>query len=167
MGPRAYPDTGFDLRSLSLPKRRLSVELALVGERLVGEVFLAEYAEDHPGPERVHDLLNGREDFFPLLGSDERLYVLSRQALRWIRVSNARDAVDIDVAGEPQIKTVTLRLDDGSTEQGSVRYVAPDARSRVQDYLNDAPGFFPLFQDGCVLLVNRSRITSVVVEDPR
>lgn len=143
------------------------MELSLAGDRLVGEVFLAEYAEDHPGPERVHDLLNGREDFFPLLGSDERLHVLSRRAVRWVRVWIAGDAIDLDVAGEPLVKHVAVQLDDGSVERGSVRYVAPDARSRVQDYFNDAPGFLPVFQDGCVLLVNRDRIASILVEDGR
>lgn len=155
------------MRSLNLPKRRLAVEVSLAGDRLVGEVFLAEYAADHPGPERVHDLLTGREEFFPLLGSDERLRVLARAAVRWVRVTTASDAVDPSTAGEPHVKNVAVQLDDGSIERGTVRFVAPEARSRLQDYLNDAPAFLPVFQGDGVLLVNRERIASVLVEDGR
>src|SRR5262245_19738639 len=47
-------------------KRRVEAELTLSsGERLKGCFFLATSSATHPGPERVVDLLNSEQGFFP------------------------------------------------------------------------------------------------------
>ncbi len=47
-------------------KRRAEAELTLsTGTRVKGAFFLAAFSARHSGPERVSDLMNGEQQFFP------------------------------------------------------------------------------------------------------
>lgn len=149
------------LAGLVLPRNRVAVEISAGNATIVGELFLADYASEHAGPERVGDRLNGNDEFFPVLGSDERIRVVSRRNIRWVAIPPHAHG-EVEIPGEPTETAATLTLVDGSTLAGTLRYVAPASRSRVQDYLNDGPRFVPLHQEARILLVNRDHLAFVV-----
>ena len=153
---------------LSVPKHRVEVRIAVGGgDWRTVVVFLAAQAEDHAGPERVSDLLERDEAFFPAqeVATGETWFV-SRAALSAIRIPRGveRDEDALTIPTEHQVEVV---LRDGERLRGAVFYVLPRDRSRVVDFLNVAPHFFPLLSpDGDVLLVNRAHVARVVLASP-
>jgi hypothetical protein len=147
------------MSQLKLPKTRLAIVLGLPGRSLCAEVFLADYAQGHAGPERVSDLLGGRDEFFPAQEIDGPVRLVSRSALLWARIpAQAWDGHPVaGTVDEP----VQVWLDDGSHLEGRVKGDAPQERSRLVDWLNDAPEFLALYEEGSVVLVNRRRVVAV------
>jgi len=145
---------------LKVPKSAVSVTLGLPTGSAEVEVYLADYARDHLGPERLSDVLAAGR-FFPAR-REGRLELVSRDGLAWARVE--------DEEGSPELgaceAAVEVTLLDGSTLRGLLRFVAPAGRGRPVDYLNQTEGFFPLYEGGAVTFVNSARVASVRVEEP-
>lgn len=149
---------------MRLPKNRVPVEISVGGDIVNGEVFLAEYALDHAGPERVSDLLGGPDDFFPVIGSDERVRIVARQAIRWARVPRGGIAAEEEPPPDATSIAVRVKLDDGRELAGTFLFLAPPGRTRLQDYLNDSGRFLPLFTEQSVVLIARAHLTSVAAD---
>ena len=148
---------GRGVSDLRIPKIRISLTLVLTTGTLEAEVFLADYAATHAGPERILDVLGGADRFFPVMIEDQVLLVC-RDALRWVRVG--ADHFDDPLQGLSE-ERVAVQLRDGAWLQGTARFDAPKGRARLLDYLN-APGhFLPLFEAGEVVLVSRAEIAKV------
>src|SRR5688572_1029685 len=73
-----------------VPKRRIPVQVSLVGgARLHVQLFLAPFASNHVGAERVEDLLNGPCDFIPAQEvASGATTLLNRNALVVARVTH-------------------------------------------------------------------------------
>lgn len=149
---------------LRLQKNRVAVEISTGDETLTGEMFLAEYAFDHAGAERVSDLLCGVDDFFPVVDAEKRLQIVMRNAVRWVRVPRTGVAAEEEPPSDATELRVRLRLDRGAELTGAFRFLAPPERSRLQDYLNDAGRFLPLYVDDTVVLVARAHLARVVAD---
>ena len=54
-----------------------------------------------------------------------------------------------------------IRLVDGQRLRGLFAYVQPEGRSRLTDYLNDAPTFLRLLQGDMVALINKRHVAYV------
>jgi hypothetical protein len=152
------------MADLVLPKSRVPVEIALPRGRISAEVFIADYARNHAGPERVADVLNGEESFFAA-AQDKQVRFIARDAVLWAKVPLWAHE-DPQEAGEPVRLAVEIELSDGARLAGEVRFLAPGGRTRLKDYLNDVRGFFPLFQPEAVFLVNRAHAASVTAAAP-
>lgn len=153
------------MSSIRLPKTRVDVQIALPASVISGSVFLAEYALDHAGRERVSDLLNGREEFVPVSLDAAPLTFVARRLVRWVKIPVDSPGLDEAPPEDASDAAVTFALDDGTTLTGRLRFVAPPGRDRVQDYLNDhADRFVPLYTREGLVLVNRRRIATVVLE---
>ncbi|BDG10576.1 hypothetical protein [Anaeromyxobacter paludicola] len=154
---------------LRVPKRKVPVEVGLSGggTRRVA-VFLAEYASHHTGAERLGDLLNGEGEFIPALDEEAKaMTFVNRAGVAFARVSRAVEAGGDGELTIPTEHTVEVALVDGRTLRGLVSYVLPPERSRLVDYLNDGPPFFPLLEADAVVLVNRRLVSRVVaLRDP-
>ena len=153
------------MEELRVPKRRVSVEVGLAGggTRRVA-VFLAEFASNHSGAERLSDLLNGGGDFIPAF--DEEAGVMSfvnRAGVAFARASRAVEAEATDDITIPTEQPVEITLADGRTLRGLVSYVLPPERSRLVDFLNEGPPFFALLEEDAVVLVNRRLASRVAV----
>lgn len=150
---------------LRIPKRRVAVEFQLLArpEPVSLFVFLGEHAADHPGEERLSDLLNGPNDFVPALDpSGDRMLFLQRASIVWARVTQSEEPGD--EASEHTIPTehsVRLGLLDGSSLEGLISYVLPPDRSRLNDFLNTAPSFVRLLETNRVALINRRHLVQV------
>jgi hypothetical protein len=146
---------------LKVPKQRAEVEVLLPGgaaRQVV--VFLSEFASTHSGRERLSDLLNGGEDFVPALDTlTGNMTFLGRQSIAAARVAPEWEPADETVMASEHELEVTLA--DGTVLHGRVRIVMPPERSRLLDYLNDAPPFLKLVERGSVALVNKRHIARV------
>lgn len=142
-----------------LPKLRLPVELAVLGEPLQAEIFLADFARDHAGPERIEDLLASEEAFFPAV-ADGRLMLVARDSLRYLRVPRSAWEPPEGAAFDVEHR-IQVTLDDGTRFAGALRCVAPPDRARLQDCLNGCGRFFALHEEDTVVLVNRACVATV------
>jgi hypothetical protein len=146
---------------LKVPKQRAQVEVLLAGggaRQVV--VFLAEFASMHSGRERLSDLLNGGEDFVPALdGATGEVTFLGRQSIAAARV--APEWEPLDEATQAAEHELEVTLADGTKLRGRVSFVMPPGRSRLLDYLNDAPPFLRLAERGSVALINKRHIARV------
>jgi hypothetical protein len=169
-GTRANPPRvgGGPLDDLRVPKRRIPVEVLLPGgatRRMA--LFLSEVAEDHTGPERPSDLLNGGDDFVPAFDEEGKaMTFLNRSAVAALRLEPSLDE-DVDEAVSiPTEHEVEVLLQDGSALVGLVSYLRPSERSRLVDFLNEPPPFFRLFQGATLVLVNKRHAVRVTLRNP-
>ena len=150
------------MERLRVPKRRVEVELLLLGSgRQRVAFFLGECSSEHLGGERLSDLLNGSADFLPAieLGSDLPIF-LGRSCIGAALIAGAEEPADD--ATLPTEHEVTIALTDGQELTGALSFVRPPDRSRILDFLNDAPAFFPLVLGERLALVNKRSVARVV-----
>ena len=148
---------------LRVPKRRLAVEMLLPGGATRQmTLFLSEVAADHTGPERPSDLLNGGDDFVPAFDeTGKAMSFLNRSAISAVRLD---PALDVDVDEDVTIPTeheVEVLLRDGTALRGLVSFLRPAERSRLVDFLNEAPPFFRLLEGAVLVLVNKRHVVRV------
>lgn len=109
---------------------------------LEGTVFLAPHAYTHAGPQTLLELLREPEPFLPLRDRDGSLRLVNKGA-----VSHARLAAGT-VEGPEGIPlgekvAVSLFFFGGETLEGTLYIEMPRDKSRLKDFLNAAPDFFP------------------------
>jgi hypothetical protein len=152
------------LESLSVPKRRVAAQLILPGgsSRNVA-VFLAEAAPGYSGGERLSDLLNASgPQFIPALDAETNVMTFVHcENLALARVAAEHEPNIIDQFTIPTEHEVEVTLVDGQKLRGLITYVLPDAHSRLTDYLNNAPAFFPVLEGERVALVNKRHVAYV------
>ncbi len=153
------------MEDLRVPKRRIPVEVLLPGGRKSQmALYLSEVAADHTGPERPSDLLNGGDDFVPAFDeTGEAMTFLNRSAITALQMDPSLDA---DVDEEVSIPTeheVEVLLQDGTTLRGLISYLRPAERSRLVDFLNEAPPFFRLLDAAVLVLVNKRHVVRVTL----
>jgi hypothetical protein len=125
-------------------KHRVEAELTLSsGERLTGCFFLAASSATHSGPERVVELLNSEQGFFPFQAPPSaQTMLVNRRHLVVARLVGASDearlASGYDVA---TVRQVSMKLSDRTELRGVVRVYLPEGRDRLSDYAR-APEHF-------------------------
>jgi hypothetical protein len=152
--------------NLQVPKRRVSIELlACGGERRAVTVFLSEFTPDHGGAERVSDMLNRDDVFFPALDhTTARTTFVNRAAVVLARISRSLDAGDVDEVTIPTEHEVEVKLLDGEVVRGVVSYVLAPEHSRPVDFLNGRGRFFRLLVSAeHFLLVNKQHVACVTL----
>jgi hypothetical protein len=157
------------LESFSVPKRRVSAQFILPGgaARKV-TVFLADAVPGREDGERLSDLLNGAGPrFIPAHDAEtDAMTFVHRENLALARVAAEHEPNGVDPFNLPTEHEVEVRLVDGQTLHGIIAYVLPETHSRLTDYLNSAPAFFPLLEEGgFVALINKHHVA--YVENPR
>jgi hypothetical protein len=153
------------MEDLRVPKRRTPVEVLLPGgtPRAMA-LFLSEVAADHTGPERPSDLLNGGDDFVPAFDeAGKAMTFLNRAAIAAVRLDPALDADLDEEVSIPTEHDVELLLQDGTALRGLVSYLRPTERSRLVDFLNEAPPFFRLLEGTVLVLVNKRHVVRVTL----
>lgn len=149
------------MEQLRVPKRRVDVELLLIGAgRQRVAVFLAEFSSVHEGHERLSDLLGGPAEFVPAVDSGTGAALFVHLSSIGAALAPPEEALDDD-ATLPTEHEVEVTLLDGQTLSGVLSFVRPPERSRIVDFLNDAPAFFPLMIGERVAFINKARVTRV------
>ena len=150
-----------------VPKREVTAEVTVVGrDTATLKLFLSQAAQGHMGFERPSDLLNGHETFFPAVDDHGDLILLQREAVKVVSVAT-KDEMEDEAAtpgsGAPAASAVEVEvmMEDASTISGTVVYVMPMGRTRLQDFLNTGDKFLPVRQGGMVHLINKQRIARI------
>jgi hypothetical protein len=145
-------------------KRRVEAELTLSsGERLMGCFFLAGSSASHPGPERVVDLLNSEQGFFPFQAppSAETMLV-NRRHLVVARLVGAAEEASLapgyDVA---TVRRVSVRLSNRTELRGTVRVYLPEGHDRLSDYARSGEHFRYLENAEGTFVVNTDHIVQL------
>jgi hypothetical protein len=148
-----------------VPKRTIPVDVTLAGQAPAQlALYLSEHAERHSGTEYPSDLLNGGDEFMPATEAGGRIVILRRRAIMVLSVAAEHEEVrPSQVAGDDQVTTVTveLQLEDGTYVNGELCYWRPEGKRRVQDYMNTADEFIPVWEGDVVHLVNREKVISL------
>lgn len=146
---------------LVVPKAPVPVELRdCRGRQHAGELYVGGGAVER---ETLQSILIRRR-FVPVK-SGGALELVHRDQLLWVRIDLLTALDELDSAAEtaPDSKTAQLRVTfgDGTSLEGSVRYLLPSQSSRLSDYLEVVPAYFPVRTSDHVYLVNRDRVMSV------
>jgi hypothetical protein len=152
---------------LRVPKHRVAVEVVSPGGgvRRV-ELFLAEAAEAHAGPERPSDLLDARSEFFPVLDAEAGgVTFLHCGGIAVVRFGRALERDEADEVTLPTEHEVVVHLVDGSEVRGLVSYLRPGA-VRLVDFLNEPPPFLRVLQGDAVALVNKRHVARIDLASP-
>ena len=111
-------------------------------------------------PGRLLDRLNdATERFLPLAGRHETL--LNKSAIVSVQLASGHEraeGIEHEVAREQQVR---MALRQGEVVDGWIRYLMPEEKARLLDYLNAAPAFIPVIGERRVTLVQRRFILSI------
>jgi hypothetical protein len=159
------------MNDLSVPKRSVQATVHMLnGPARQFELFLSETAENHRGPEKPSDLLLRDSRFLPAKEWDKAFVVLNTDAILWMTVEASvetqTESLSVeDLAASMSVsQDVELTMSNGEALRGTLVYLQPQGRQRLQDFLHDAPRFFVLRDDERAHIVN---VAHVAVVSPR
>jgi hypothetical protein len=146
-------------------KRRVEAELTLSsGHSVRGIFFLAGSCSRHAGPERVADLLNAQDGFFPFETAPEpaATILVNRAHVISVRLLEQPDEPQLDpgYAVAPERRVIML-LSNGTALSGSVRVYRPEGRDRLSDYAQSPDTFRYLECADGTFVVNRAHIVNL------
>lgn len=151
--------------------RGMEVEVVLgSGAAVRGRVFLHSAAERHGGTEKVEDVLNREERFFPLAVREngDRTLLINKQQVLFVKVPVTRGQVSL---GERTVKSwavqVSVDMAQGAPLQGVVHFAQPPGRDRTLDGLNEAQGFLCLVQETAFVYVNLRHVVLMRERGPQ
>ncbi len=153
------------MSELRVEKRRAEAELTLsTGARVKGTFFLASSAAGHTGPERVGDLLNGEQGFFPfeLAGGNSRTVLYNR--LHVTTIALPRNAVEAQLEPGYDLvvkRRVSILLSTGMRVAGKVSVYRPIGHDRLSDYAQLEQAFRYLETSDHTLLINSAHIVEL------
>ena len=153
-----------------IPKLEISAEVSLLAHPQKDvKLFLHEHAESHAGAERPSDLLNGPGEFFPAVETSGKLVLLHRDSVTVISVpaeSEFPEEGPGEGAGDPEQASrvpVEVIIQGGTVIRGTVRFVLPEGRNRLIDFLNMTDSFLTVRENGLARLINKRRLVRVTV----
>jgi hypothetical protein len=135
------------------------------GVSVRGCFFLSTSHASHAGPERVADLLNAEEGFFPFeLNGDAGPYTVLYNRAQIVVVTLLEDTIEMQldpgyaVASE---RHVQILLSNGHIVRGRVRVYRPAGRDRLSDYARMSEAFRYVETDGGTVIVNSTHIVEL------
>ena len=135
------------------------------GAVVQGCFFLAGSRASHAGPERVADLLNAENGFFPfefMSGDGLRTALINRAQVVEIRLLEGEDEVQSDpgyaVATEREVR---MLLSIGRMVTGRVRVQLPTGRDRLSDYTRAPEAFRYVETAEGTVIVNSAHIVEL------
>jgi hypothetical protein len=154
------------MSELRVEKRRAEAELTLsTGSRVKGTFFLASSSAVHAGPERVGDLLNGDQGFFPfeLTGDgSSRTVLYNRAHVTVIALPASVIEAQLDPGYDLAVKRrVSILLSTGIRVTGTVSMYRPVGHDRLSDYANIAEVFRYLETSDHTLIINSAHIVEL------
>jgi len=144
-------------------KDRVGAELTLVtGKTVAGSFFVAGSLVAHGRPERVGDLLNAEDGFFPFQHADGTTSMYNRAHVVMVALSDgvaeAEQEPGYDIA---KLRGVVMTLSTGTLVAGTVAIYKPSGRDRLSDYARGEERFRYVVTPGRTLLVNSTHIVEL------
>ncbi len=148
------------MNSLRTPQRVVAVRILLEEGRTLEGGFYTPATRHDGSPGRLLDRLNDdTEEFLPFAGRYETL--INKAWIVTVQLASGQEyaeAVETEAAREQRVRVTLIR---GKIVEGWVRYLMPEERGRLLDYLNTAPRFIPLVGDTRITMVHRRFIVNV------
>lgn len=151
-----------------VPKHKTPVRIRTAdGREESVSLFLSDFAEDHVGSERPTDLFRGSMAFFVAESERGEVVFLRTGHLSLVTIAAEHEFADDLAGGDSETgdldteRAIRVVLEDGFELTGITRYQLPEAQARLQDFLNAAEPFLPLYQGEELVLINKSRIARV------
>jgi hypothetical protein len=148
-----------------VPKRQVPAQVLIPGRPPMSmTLFLSECAGTHAGTERPSDLMNGEQVFFPATDLQGSTVFLRRDAVMVLTVASVHelgddpDAVSPLASDEATQARLEVLLEDGSILRGVLRFLMPEGKRRLQDFLNLSDRFLHLEEGDRIHLINKQRI---------
>ena len=144
-------------------KLRVPAELSLAhGGTAAGTFFVAGSAFDHDGPERVADLLNTRQGFFPFQREDGSTALYNRAQVIIVTLGEGvREAESEPGYAVATHRRVAMLLSTGQRLSGIVPIYRPPGRDRLSDYAQPGDQFVYLVTPQRTHLVNSTQIVEL------
>lgn len=148
------------MKAFRTPQRMVPVRILLNdGQILDGGLYVPATGPDgRPG--RLLDRLNDEvEEFLPVAGRYETL--VSKSWIVSVQLAAGHEqpeGIEDEIAREQQVRVVLAR---GNPIDGWIRYLMPEEKARLLDYLNVAPPFVPVIAEHRITLIHRRFIVSV------
>lgn len=146
------------MEKLRVPQRKVGARVLLRdGRELEGELYVPDV-----GPVSAHGSLTERlvdrtEVFLPFADNDGGC-LLNKAWITSIRLAPADAGPELPESPSEHHVKVRLRLAGGAEISGTVDYTMPPEKGRLLDYLNSAPRFVLVLENGGIVLVNREHI---------
>lgn len=155
-----------DVSEYRVEKRRAEVALTLTtGATVRGCFFLADSRASHGGPERVADLLNAENGFFPFeLKLDRAPHTVLYNRTQLVVVTLLESTIEAQLDPGYSVATereVRMLLSNGETVHGRVRVYRPTGRDRLSDYARLPETFRYVETDEATLIVNSAHIVEL------
>jgi len=148
-------------------KLRVPVRVSRVGSPPIsGALALSPTAELHEGPETLLECLNAPQRVLPFeLADGDAVLLLNRRHLEWVAASASVEPQLVSPATfmATREEWVRVRFASGETVEGVIAMEMPHEFNRASDYLNGEDDFFPLRTTTGTWLVNKRRVTDVLV----
>lgn len=144
-----------------VPRRETAVRVLLDdGRTMAGEFYTPVVGPDGL-PGRVLDRLNDPAEEFLALRTEDDRFLINKSGIVSVQLDGDVREILGDAAAAGPEAMVRLSLAGGTGVVGRLVLAMPAERSRVMDYLNSAPRFFPLVGEGMVTLVRKSYVVLV------
>lgn len=144
-------------------KRRADAELTLTtGTRVKGCFFLWTASQAGSGPERVGDLLNQQDEFFPFELEDGRTALYNRAHIVSVRLP--AHAKEVELEADYVVATrrlVSMLLSNGERVNGVVAVQRPVGHDRLSDYARMAEAFRYVQTATETLIVNSAHLVEL------
>ena len=145
------------MSDLRISKERRAATLTLSdGRQIAGSFFVAGSSVSHAGPERVKDILNSPNAFFPFEISDgvgQHTGIFNREQV--IVVELATDEANSEAAYDVATRrSVEMLLSNGRRLKGQVRVYCPRGSDRLSDYTRAEEMFRYLETPDALLAIN-------------
>ena len=156
-----------DSSQFRIEKRRAEAELTLsTGTRVKGAFFLSGSSAGHAGPERVGDLLNSEQAFFPfeLAGhGSPRTVLFNRAQVTMIALPPNVIEAQLDPGYDLATKRrVSILLSTGTRVSGTVSVSRPAGYHRLSDYAQVGEVFRYLETSDRTLIINFAHIVELL-----
>jgi hypothetical protein len=137
------------------------------GAAVSGYFFVASGSATHAGPERIKDVLNAQEGFFPFevagIGGSQTILFNREHVVVATLKGNEEAQSDPGYACSTQ-RGVSMLLSNGSRLQGIVSVQRPEGCNRLSDFARSAERFMYL-EDGLVtFIVNVGHVIELLEE---
>jgi hypothetical protein len=150
-------------------KAKAAAILALSnGATVCGCFFIAGSSATHHGPERIADVLNAEEGFFPFEVTGPRgpmTALYHRSHVVMVTIENRREPQGDPGYSVAARRWVSMLLSNGTRLMGAVRVYTPPGHERLSDYAR-APGAFRYLEtESNTLIVNIAHVIELVETD--
>ncbi len=159
-------DIRCDVSEFRIQKRRTEAELTLTtGASVRGCFFLSDSRASHAGPERVADLLNAEEGFFPFeLSGDPSPHTILYNRTQVVVVTLLEEIIEAQLDPGYSVATereVRILLSSGHIVHGRVRVYRPTGRDRLSDYARAPEAFRYVETKGGTVIINSAHIVEL------